>query len=47
VRCKLQKIADRFAYRRAAGFARQDTRNATALEMRRKSVGLGGLSASF
>ncbi len=47
MRSKLQKVADTFADRRAAGFARQDIRNAASLKTRRESVGLCGLSASF
>ena len=47
MRRKLQKVADTFADRRAAGFARQEIRNIAFLKMRRKSVGLSRLSASF
>src|SRR6266550_6243234 len=47
MRSKLQKVADTFADRRAAGFARQNVRNVALLKMRRESVGLRGLSASF
>src|ERR1043166_2745680 len=47
VRRKLQKVADTFADRRAAGFARQDIRNVASLEARRESVRLCRLSASL
>mgnify|MGYP003693917707 CR=1 FL=1 len=47
MRSKLQKVADTFADRRAAGFARQDIRDAASLKTRRQPVGLCGLSASF
>src|SRR6266581_4742621 len=47
MRSKLQKLADTFADRRAAGFAGQDIRNVASLKMHRESVGLCGLSASF
>jgi hypothetical protein len=47
MRSKLQKVADTFADRRTAGFARQEMRDAASLEARRESVGLCGLSASF
>ena len=44
---ELQKVADTFADRRAAGFAGQKIRNIESLKMRGESVSLGGLSASF
>ncbi len=47
MRSKLQKVADTFADRRAAGFTRQEMRHAASLKARRQSVGLCGLSASF
>src|SRR5512132_1618426 len=47
MRSKLQKIADTFADRRAARFARRDVRYAASLNARRQSVGLCGFSASF
>src|SRR5262249_4834951 len=47
VRSKLQKLADAFADRRAAGFAGQDVSDVASLKTRCESVGLGGLSASF
>ena len=40
MRSKLQKLADAFADRRAAGFARQEIRNIASLKTRRESVGL-------
>jgi hypothetical protein len=43
----LQKVADTFTDRRAAGFACQEMRDAASLKMRRESVGLCGFSASF
>src|SRR4029077_15678833 len=47
MRSKLQKVANTFADRRAARFARQGIGNVASLKMRRESVGLCGLSASF
>src|SRR4030095_1718689 len=47
MRSKLQKVADTFADRRAAGFARQNVTNVASLKTRREPVCLCGLSAFF
>jgi hypothetical protein len=47
VRRKLQKLADAFADRRAAGFMGQHAWNTGLMEARSESLGLCGFSASF
>src|SRR6476659_10109893 len=47
MRSKLQKVANTFANRCAAGFPREDMRDAASLKTRHQPLGLCGLSASF